>query len=416
MDVFNYCALVVDDEPAVRQLLTRHLAMEGFRCHQAHDGRSGLELFRQGNYDLVVADLRMPQHHGYSLIQHILASKMRPALVVLTGVCEPKLVRRLLHDGVDDIVFKPVDLTLFSAKMRALVEARPHQPEDIEPRRDERHDEEPSAMADVNETRVRADTTAPDRTSASSRQGAAPVAESPASALDVARKQTTAGDRQAPLVVRRGNEQALRALLERSLTVRSTVDLPLPSRKFVAVAGLVLLALITSSLLPKALRNNQSPAAAQESGNELTLTLSAMQLPQALSTLKQIAPSQNLTIRGSDFTDREMRDIAQLPNVRGLDLSDSAVTDEGLAELAEMSSLTRLDLQGTNITSAGIQHISSLPNLTDLNVSHTSIDDDALEVITRMPKLKIVDVSGNVLSTPFVERIRRRRPSLTVLW
>src|SRR5690606_33896709 len=123
---------------------------------------------------------------------------------------------------------------------------------------------------------------------------------------------------------------------------------------------------ITSSLLPKALRNNQSPAAAQESGNELTLTLSAMQLPQALSTLKQIAPSQNLTIRGSDFTDREMRDIAQLPNVRGLDLSDSAVTDEGLAELAEMSSLTRLDLQGTNITSAGIQHISSLPNLTDL--------------------------------------------------
>lgn len=119
-----YRALVVDDETLVRNLTVRALVREGFTCDTAADGAQALEMVRRTAYDVVVTDLRMPNRHGHALACDVLAVEDHPAVVVLTGVAEPKLAKDLLARGVDHIEFKPVDYTLFAAKVRGLVGRR----------------------------------------------------------------------------------------------------------------------------------------------------------------------------------------------------------------------------------------------------------------------------------------------------
>ena len=118
----TYRALVVDDEPALRTLLMRALMREGFSCDSAGDGAQAQDWLQRERYDLVVTDLRMPNVNGHTLAVEVLQIKVRPVVIVLTGVLEPRLAKDLLARGVDGIEFKPVDYSLLSAKSKALVE------------------------------------------------------------------------------------------------------------------------------------------------------------------------------------------------------------------------------------------------------------------------------------------------------
>ena len=117
-------ALIVDDEKAVQTLMKRALSQQGFACDTAGDGNEAERLVARSDYDAVVTDLRMPNKHGHALATHLLTLPRRPVIVVHTSVIEPKLARDLLARGVDDIVFKPFDLSILAAKMRVLVDRR----------------------------------------------------------------------------------------------------------------------------------------------------------------------------------------------------------------------------------------------------------------------------------------------------
>jgi HD-like signal output (HDOD) protein/CheY-like chemotaxis protein len=120
----QYRALVVDDEPALRNLAVRELSRQGFVCDAACNGLEAKEMSAATSYDVVVTDLRMPEMNGHALAVELLAIKNRPVVVILTGVTEPKLAKDLIARGVDDILFKPVDHGILAAKVRALVERR----------------------------------------------------------------------------------------------------------------------------------------------------------------------------------------------------------------------------------------------------------------------------------------------------
>ncbi len=117
----TYRALVVDDETATRELTIRALSYEGFSCNPATDGYVAEQRLSQGHYDLVVTDLKMPNKNGHALVVELLQKQTRPAVVVLTGVLEPRLAKDLISRGVDAIEFKPVDYALFAAKTKAIV-------------------------------------------------------------------------------------------------------------------------------------------------------------------------------------------------------------------------------------------------------------------------------------------------------
>ena len=118
-------ALIVDDEPDVRQLTVRALKSYSFSCDEAPDGEQAWEMIGRREYQVVITDLRMPKRNGHSLAIELAARGAdRPLIVVLTGVLEPRLATDLIQRGVDDITFKPVDFKAFGAKVKALCERR----------------------------------------------------------------------------------------------------------------------------------------------------------------------------------------------------------------------------------------------------------------------------------------------------
>lgn len=119
-----YRALVVDDEPAVRNLAIRALQREGISCDAAADGVEAEQMLPGGRYDVIVTDLRMPNKNGHALASDILLMPNRPLVVILTGVLEPKIAKDMTMRGVDCIEFKPVQYPLFAAKVRGLVDGR----------------------------------------------------------------------------------------------------------------------------------------------------------------------------------------------------------------------------------------------------------------------------------------------------
>ncbi|MFG0255055.1 MAG: response regulator [Rhodopirellula sp. JB053] len=117
-------ALVVDDEPLVRNLTIRALSREGFCCDSAADGKEAARLARSGGYDVVVTDLRMPNQNGHALAVELMELASPPAVVVLTGVTEPRLAKDLISRGIDDIVYKPIDYSVLSMKVRAIADRK----------------------------------------------------------------------------------------------------------------------------------------------------------------------------------------------------------------------------------------------------------------------------------------------------
>lgn len=100
--------LAVDDEEALRLLLQRTLRQRGHHCDVAADGAAALQMATNEDYDLIITDLRMPRCNGHSLSVELLQLEHRPAVVVVTGIAEPRLARDLKARGVAEIFYKPV--------------------------------------------------------------------------------------------------------------------------------------------------------------------------------------------------------------------------------------------------------------------------------------------------------------------
>ena len=120
----EFRALIVDDDNFILRLFSTALIREGFLCDCAENGDAAWRLAAEHPYDVVVTDLSMPERNGHSLAVDLLSLPDRPLVVVVTGLPDPRMVKDLIARGVDDIVFKPVAVPLFAAKIRALVNRR----------------------------------------------------------------------------------------------------------------------------------------------------------------------------------------------------------------------------------------------------------------------------------------------------
>jgi CheY-like chemotaxis protein len=136
----RFSALVVEDDPIIRQYVMRALAKEEFQCNGAADGIEGTAALERGAYDVVVSDLGMPNKNGHALACEILARQARPGFVILTGIAEPRIEEDLRRRGVDAIVHKPVNLQFFAKCVHKLAV---HRQEMLDPRSDT---EDPAAL------------------------------------------------------------------------------------------------------------------------------------------------------------------------------------------------------------------------------------------------------------------------------
>lgn len=113
--------LVIDDDPAVMNLLKRGLTYEGFAVETAGSGEAGLALAREQPPDLVILDIMMPGIDGLEVLRRLRAVDAQLPVLFLTARDAPKDQVEGLEKGADDYVVKPFTFEVLLARVRALL-------------------------------------------------------------------------------------------------------------------------------------------------------------------------------------------------------------------------------------------------------------------------------------------------------
>ncbi len=112
--------LVVDDEPMLRNLLSRLLRMEGYDVVEAEDGQAALIQIEAHQPDLVLLDVMMPARDGLDVLGDIRKTSDVP--VILVSALGQEADRVLgLKTGADDYVVKPFSAAELSARIESVL-------------------------------------------------------------------------------------------------------------------------------------------------------------------------------------------------------------------------------------------------------------------------------------------------------
>ena len=99
--------LVVDDEPSIRDLLSKMLALVDYNVDVASDGQSALEHMRLGSYNLLITDLRMPGMDGISVIHAARRLQADLPVIIITGFSTEASAIEAANLGVSGYLTKP---------------------------------------------------------------------------------------------------------------------------------------------------------------------------------------------------------------------------------------------------------------------------------------------------------------------
>ncbi|MEG4082166.1 response regulator transcription factor [Microcoleus sp. POL10_C6] len=115
--------LVVDDDPAIRNLIHRFLSQQGYQVESGEDGQTGLELFEQLNPDLVVLDVNLPDTTGYKLCQEM-QRRTGVFVLMLTARTDEADKMKGFAEGADDYITKPFSLVEIGARVAAILKRK----------------------------------------------------------------------------------------------------------------------------------------------------------------------------------------------------------------------------------------------------------------------------------------------------
>jgi two-component system response regulator MprA len=112
--------LIVEDDAAVRRMLERTLAAEGFEVESAADGGAALVQAESSAPDLVVLDVAMPGLSGFDVCRRLREKGLTGGVLMLTARDAVAERVRGLEAGADDYVVKPFAIDEVVARLRAL--------------------------------------------------------------------------------------------------------------------------------------------------------------------------------------------------------------------------------------------------------------------------------------------------------
>jgi DNA-binding response OmpR family regulator len=112
--------VVIDDEPSIRELVSMLLKREGYEVASAEDGKTGLEIIKTFQPDLLILDLMLPDSNGYEICKKLCSSYSFP-IMMLTA--KNDIVDKVvgLEIGADDYITKPFDSRELLVRVKALL-------------------------------------------------------------------------------------------------------------------------------------------------------------------------------------------------------------------------------------------------------------------------------------------------------
>lgn len=116
--------LIVEDEPRLSRLLRRVLEEERYTVDEAHDGITGEDLARDGEYDAIVLDVMLPGQPGTTVCRNLRRERVATPILMLTArdTVEDRVTG--LDAGADDYLVKPFAFSELLARLRALTRRR----------------------------------------------------------------------------------------------------------------------------------------------------------------------------------------------------------------------------------------------------------------------------------------------------
>ena len=110
--------LIVEDEEKLARFVELELVHEGYEVDKAFEGRGGLELAENGEYDLVLLDIMLPGMSGLELLRRLRRTKQTPVIMV---TARDQVMDKVtgLDMGADDYITKPFEIEELLARIRA---------------------------------------------------------------------------------------------------------------------------------------------------------------------------------------------------------------------------------------------------------------------------------------------------------
>jgi CheY-like chemotaxis protein len=116
-------ALVVEDHPDFRELLSISLKSLGYDVLEAGDGKEALRLATKSDLNLIVTDLGLPEMDGFDFVRHVRTRDHEERdlkIVMLTAYDRPEFIEKARHVGCDVVLSKPVDLDKLESVINSL--------------------------------------------------------------------------------------------------------------------------------------------------------------------------------------------------------------------------------------------------------------------------------------------------------
>ncbi|MCH4886933.1 response regulator transcription factor [Acidaminobacter sp. JC074] len=113
--------LIVEDESHIREFIGLYYKAEGYQITEAEDGEEALDLFKKGNFDLIVLDIMMPKLDGYAVCKEIRSQSDVP-IIILTAITTEESELKCYELGADDYVTKPLKGKTLIAKSKRMLD------------------------------------------------------------------------------------------------------------------------------------------------------------------------------------------------------------------------------------------------------------------------------------------------------
>jgi DNA-binding response OmpR family regulator len=123
--------LLIDDEPRICDFIRRALETAGYAVDSAGSGAEGLRRALEGDYDLVILDLIMPDVDGRRVLTRLLRERREQGVLVLSCLADVTTKVDCLELGAHDYLTKPFSLAELLARVRVRLRDDAHSPTEV---------------------------------------------------------------------------------------------------------------------------------------------------------------------------------------------------------------------------------------------------------------------------------------------
>ena len=116
--------LVVDDEEAIREVVSTLLEAQGYRCTVCANGRLALEAFRKDSFDLALSDIVMPEMDGLKLLAELRSEDPDVPVIMVTAMHDISIALEAIRAGAYDYILKPFEKDQLHLSVRRALEHR----------------------------------------------------------------------------------------------------------------------------------------------------------------------------------------------------------------------------------------------------------------------------------------------------